>query len=110
MNDILISPIRLSELESLILNQVRKALAEVSKLKLDAPKDELLTIEKCADLLSVSVPTVYGYVHKRQIPFMKRQGRLYFSKSELLEWVKSSRRMTIDEIKQATVESLDRQK
>jgi len=110
MNDILISPIRLNELETLILNQVRKALAEVSQVKVDPQKDELLTIDKCADMLSVSVPTIYGYVHKRQIPVMKRRGRLYFSRREILEWVKSSRRMTEDEIKKSTVESLDRQK
>ena len=97
-----------NELEVLVLNQVRKALAEVHHVKDDSIKDELLTIDKAADILSVSVPTVYGYVHKKQIPVMKRRGRLYFSRSEILEWIKSSRRMTREEIRQAAAESLNR--
>jgi excisionase family DNA binding protein len=62
-------------------------------------EDELLTISKAAEMLSVSVPTMYGYVHQRNIPSMKRRGRLYFSKFELLAWVKTGRRSTIEEIK-----------
>ena len=108
MQEFILSPLPLKELETLVLNQVRKALAEVNTAKSDPLKDELLTIESAAEMLSVSVPTVYGYVHQRNIPYMKRRGRLYFSKLELLAWVKSTRRSTIDEIKADAVNSLVR--
>ena len=107
-NDILLTPLRLNELETLVLNQVRKALAEVHPAKSDLIKDELLTIDKAAEMLSVSVPTIYGYVHQRNIPVMKRRGRLYFSKLELLTWVQSGRRSTTDEIKANALKSLER--
>lgn len=106
MNDILMTPIRLNELEALVFNQVRKALAEVTQTKADPIKNELLTVKQAAELLSVSVPTIYGYVHFRQIPCMKRRGRVYFSKSELLAWVQSGKRSTIDEIKTRAINTL----
>ena len=99
MQDFILSPLTLNELETLIFNQVRKALKESLLASNDPVKDELLTIESAADLLSVTVPTVYGYVHQRAIPCMKRRGRLYFSKVELLAWIRSGRRSTTDEIK-----------
>lgn len=108
MQEFILSPLPLNELETLILNQVRKALAEVHPAKSDPIKDELLTIKQAAEMLSVSVPTVYGYVHQRAIPCMKRRGRLYFSKLELLTWVQSGRRATADEIKRNALSSLDR--
>ena len=108
MQDFILSPLTLNELETLIFNQVRKALKESLIASSDPVKDELLTIESAAELLSVTVPTVYGYVHQRAIPCMKRRGRLYFSKVELLAWVKSARRSTVDEIKANAIASLIR--
>lgn len=108
MNDILMSPIRLNELDILIQNSVRIVLKEIIPPLSNSSKDELLTVDKAAELLTVSVPTVYGYVHEKSIPFMKRRGRLYFSKDEILLWIKSSRRMTRDEIRQVAADSLNR--
>ena len=108
MHDFILSPLSLKDLEILIFNQVRKALTEIHEVTNDPVKDELLTIEAAATLLSVTVPTVYGYVHQRAIPCMKRRGRLYFSKLELLAWVKSARRSTVDEIKANALASLVR--
>ena len=108
MHDFILSPLSLKDLEILIFNQVRKALTEIHEVTNDPVKDELLTIEAAATLLSVTVPTVYGYVHQRAIPCMKRRGRLYFSKLELLAWVKSTRRSTVDEIKANALASLVR--
>ena len=108
MQDFILSPLTLNELETLIFNQVRKALKESLLASNDPVKEELLTIESAAELLSVTVPTVYGYVHQRAIPCMKRRGRLYFSKVELLAWIRSGRRSTTDEIKANALASLVR--
>lgn len=66
--------------------------------------DELLTITQAAELLSLTTPTLYGLVHKRTIPFSKKSKRLYFSKSELTDWIRSGRKKTIAE-SQANPES-----
>lgn len=60
--------------------------------------DELLTIKQAAVLLTLTTPTIYGLVQRREIPFSKRGKRLYFSKKELLEWVAEGRKKTVSEI------------
>lgn len=63
-------------------------------------KEELLTIEDAAKLLSLSVATIYTKVCKNEIPVNKQGKRLYFYKKELLDWIKSGRIKTITEIQQ----------
>ncbi|WP_409415817.1 helix-turn-helix domain-containing protein [Flavobacterium sp. PS2] len=63
-----------------------------------AKNEELLTIEGASKLLSLSVATIYTKVCKNEIPVNKQGKRLYFYKTELLEWIKSGRIKTISEI------------
>jgi excisionase family DNA binding protein len=60
--------------------------------------DEMLTIKQAAALINLEVSTLYSKVHKRQIPVCKQGGRLYFSKMELTDWLKSGRKKTTAEI------------
>lgn len=49
--------------------------------------DQLLTISEAAQILHLSVPTMYSKVSKGELPVMKRGKRLYFSKKELIEFM-----------------------
>jgi excisionase family DNA binding protein len=60
--------------------------------------DQLLTINQAAELLKLSVPTIYGLVSRSAIPVSKPGKRLYFSKKDLLSWIKEGRKKTKDEI------------
>ena len=77
--------------------------SEIKRLLLtqsNAPQPEpeqLLTIQQAGKVLNLSAPTLYGYVHRGEIPVCKRGKRLYFSKQELLEWVKQGRKKTLAE-------------
>jgi excisionase family DNA binding protein len=62
--------------------------------------EELLTIEGAAELLNLSVSTIYTKVCKNEIPVNKQGKRLYFYRAELLNWIKSGRIKTITEIQQ----------
>ncbi len=53
--------------------------------------DELLTVKQVSKFLSLAIPTVYSLVQRSGIPFMKQGKRLYFSKQELIEWVKKGK-------------------
>ncbi len=64
-------------------------------------QDELLTIQQAANLLDLSVPTIYSLVSKAEttnIPVSKRGKRLYFSKHELTDWIKAGRKKTITDL------------
>lgn len=61
-------------------------------------EDKLLTIREAAEILHLSVPTVYGLVQRSEVPVCKRGKRLYFSKQELVSWILSGRKKTVSEI------------
>ncbi|RRB02060.1 DNA-binding protein [Larkinella rosea] len=61
-------------------------------------EDKLITIHQAAEILDLSVTTIYGLVHRREVPHQKKRKRLYFSKPELLDWARSGRRKTNAEI------------
>lgn len=52
-------------------------------------KDELLTVDKAAELLGVCRQTIYNSIYNKQLKARKRIGqkRLYIRKSDLLEMV-----------------------
>lgn len=69
-----------------------------SQQNTSAPSDRPMSITEAAKFLNLSVPTLYGFVSKRTIPFSKVGKRLYFSEAELTSWIKSGRKQTCIEI------------
>lgn len=78
------------------LTSIEKLLAENGSITKTEP-DQLLTIQQAGEFLNLSVPTLYGYVQRAEIPVNKRGKRLYFSKQELFDWIKEGRRKTLSE-------------
>jgi excisionase family DNA binding protein len=79
------------------LNSIEKILLSQGN-NLQPETDQLLTIKQAGELLSLSVPTLYGLVSHQSIPVSKQGKRLYFSSADLRAWVKSGRKLTITEI------------
>jgi excisionase family DNA binding protein len=83
---------KLSNIEGLLLD------IKHGELNPQPMGDELLTIEQAADFLALTKPTLYAYVSRGEIPHMKRSKRLYFSREDLMNYVKRGRRKTNAEI------------
>lgn len=83
---------KLDHIEQLLLERAENTSPET---------DELLTIGQAAELLNLSVSTLYGKVSRAEIPVNKRGKRLYFYRSELFEWIKAGRKKTRSEIREA---------
>lgn len=98
------------------VNQLTNEVCEIKRLLIEigsVPKtetDELLTVQDAAKFLTLSVPTIYGLISKSSIPCMKRGKRVYFSKVELLNYLKDGRRKTISEIEAETDQYLSNKK
>ena len=60
---------------------------------------ELLTISEVAELLKLSVSTIYSKVSRSEIPAFKIGKRLYFCKHEIILWIKSGKIKTLAEIR-----------
>jgi excisionase family DNA binding protein len=83
---------RLSNIENLLLT-----IKHTNPPQQQNEVDELLTIQEAAKFLNLSVPTIYGFTQRAEIPVCKRSKRLYFSKLELTDWIKQGRKKTISE-------------
>jgi len=90
----------LSRLEPIFKRWIKEAQAEMQPTKVEPTEqtDQLLTIQQAAELLSLTVPTLYSKVSKGELPVMKRGKRLYFSRTELLDYIKEGRKKTNAEI------------
>lgn len=77
------------------LDRIEKLLQEKTTPQ---PSEEFWDIHEAGELLRLSVQTIYGLVHKREIPHNKKGNRLYFKKSELQQWMSEGRRRTMSEI------------
>lgn len=62
------------------------------------PGDEFLTVEEASAFLTLSLPTVYSKVSRKELPYMKQGKRLYFLKSDLIEYIKNGRVKTVSEV------------
>ena len=85
---------RLSNIENLILSLKHNAHTLHSAEK----QEHFLTIQQAAAFLSLTVPTIYSKVSKRELPYMKQGKRLYFAKSELSEYLKAGKKKTSAEM------------
>jgi len=89
-----------------IVNQLVIKLENIERLLLHnnlnpiEQPEQLLTIQEAAEFLSLRGPTMYSKVSKGELPVMKRSKRLYFSRTELLDYLKDGRKKSNAEIEQ----------
>lgn len=77
-----------------------KHLIEHAHSQVEETPDVILNVQEAAELLNLSVPTIYTKVSKKEIPYNKviNGKRIYFFKSELIDYVKSGRRKSYKDI------------
>lgn len=100
MHNVVLSPIDPETLISSISERVTANILKAVRNEqptTDQP-EQLLTIQEAAEFLSLTVPTMYSKVSKGEISVMKRSKRLYFSRTELMEYVKAGRKKSNAEI------------
>lgn len=99
MNNLLLSPIRLDELEILIQNSVEKAFKSQNPPELP-DSDRWFDLQELCNYLpdKPAKPTVYGWVASGLIPCHKGAKKLRFLKSDIDKWIKSGKKKTQAEI------------
>jgi len=102
MQNVVLSQIDPEQLISSISERVTaNILKAVKNQHTNADKQErLLTIQEAAEFLNLTVSTIYSKVSRGELPVMKRSKRLYFSRTELMEYVKQGRKKSNAEIEQ----------
>ena len=52
---------------------------------------DLLTAKELESLLKIDVKTIYSYVQKGLLPYVKIESNVRFVRSEILEWIEEHR-------------------
>lgn len=88
------------EMKALILQKAE------SKPEIETP----IQLDEVVPITGLSKPTLYGYVQRNEIPYHKKGNRLYFFKSEIIDWIKTGKQKTIKELEADTDEFLSNHK
>jgi excisionase family DNA binding protein len=102
MHNLVLSPIDPEKLISDIADRVTASILQAVKQEhtLIEQPEQLFTVQEAAGFLKLTVPTIYSKVSKGELPVMKRSKRLYFSSTELMEYLKRGRKKSNAEIEQ----------
>jgi excisionase family DNA binding protein len=57
----------------------------------DKTEDVILNINELSKLIGLTKPTLYGHVHRKTIPFIKKGKMLRFSKNDILDWLQDGK-------------------
>ncbi|HEY6142521.1 MAG TPA: helix-turn-helix domain-containing protein [Flavobacterium sp.] len=88
-----------------IISELKTEVQEMKALFLQKVEPQPEPEEPC-DIKEVSVvtrlttPTIYGYCQRNEIPYYKKGNKLYFFKSEILDWIRTGKQKTIKEIQE----------
>ena len=88
--------IRFNELETLIEKVIQRALKDNNHLTKEPP--EFGGVALAMELTGYKRQSIYQMVSSHQIPFIKKRGKLQFSRSDLIKWLLEGRNRTINEL------------
>jgi len=80
------------------ISELKRLIVEKGEDQSTESPEQFLTIQEASQLLNLTVPTLYSKVSRRELPVMKRGKRLYFSKTELIDYIKDGRKKSNSEI------------
>ena len=99
MENLVFTQLSIPEVRQLFREELENYFAENRTGETITKTDEIGGIDLAIEITGLAKPTIYGLVSERKIPHSKQGKRLYFSRQELLEWLKQGKRKTQTEIK-----------
>ena len=96
MENLILTQLTPFELRELFREEIEKFFQTNSPTKND--EDEIGGIELAMGITGKAKATIYTLCAGRKIPHSKRGKKIYFSRNELLDWIKKGKRKTEYEI------------
>jgi hypothetical protein len=79
------------QLTAIINRAVARSLKDL-QLAAAPVKEDLLDINGVAKLTGYSKYTIFGFTSSHSIPFFKRGKKLFFSRTDIISWIKSAKK------------------
>jgi excisionase family DNA binding protein len=109
MENLVFSPIKIEELIERIARKVVEIQSSIIHGTQESP-EEILNLDKACSFLNLSRAAIYTMTCRKSIPYIKRGKRLYFKRSDLIEWLNGGRKKTMQEIHEEVEKSLSKRK
>ncbi len=110
MENLVFTQLSIPEVKQLFREELENFFAEKRINEPKSESDEIGGIDLAIELTGLAKPTIYGLVSDSKIPVMKRGKKLYFSRREILDWLKQGRRKTQSEIQAEAIEFATKRK
>ena len=81
------------------LDNIEKKLDQLQKNKDEDSINELLSVDEVANYLNYAKASIYGLVHKRELPYIKTGKKLLFKKKDIDRWIEDRKGKTKSDIK-----------
>jgi len=78
-------------LKPVIQEVIKTSVADAMRQYRPQEPEDLMTIPEASEFLRLAKPTIYSKVSRGELPYMKRKGKLYFSRRKLREWVETGK-------------------
>ena len=104
---------KLPEAVSFLTQEVSELKELLSKKKDEnpsTPQEKLLTLKEAAQFLDLAEATMYSKVSRGELPVMKPDKRLYFSSTELMDYLKGARKLSNAQIEEKAKAYLNKNK
>jgi excisionase family DNA binding protein len=98
MENLVFTQLSVDEVRKMLREEIKGVLTEVNPIQEPQEENTYLNIQQVSELINLAVPTIYGLVHRRQIPFIKRGKKLLFEKQDITDWLQKARKKTVSEI------------
>jgi excisionase family DNA binding protein len=98
MENLVFTQLSVDEVRKMLREEIKGVLTEVNPIQEPQEENTYLNIQQVSELINLAVPTIYGLVHRRRIPFIKRGKKLLFEKKQLTEWLQKARKKTVTDI------------
>ena len=72
----------------------------LQKVEPQPEEDNPINIKGASEITGLTVPTLYGYCQRNEIPHNKKANRLFFFKKDLIDWIKSGKQKTLKELQE----------
>ena len=92
------------------VSELKRLLIEKQEQETTEQPEQIFTVQEAAQFLNLTVPTIYSKCSRNELPFMKRSKRLYFSSTELMEYLKEGRKKSNAEIEKEAESYLSKNK
>ena len=80
------------------VSQLKELLLSSKKQPTTEKTEKFLTVKEVSEFLNLAVPTIYSKVSRNEIPYYKKGKRLYFSRAEIMDYLKEGRSKSNEEI------------